>query len=92
MNNVQKLVLEARGRGLDQPIHLIKPGDWVYVKTLSGDPLGEKWNRPYQVLLTTFTATKIWEQPAWIHYSRVKKASVPWTVEQQSPLKIKITR
>jgi len=92
ISNIQKLVLGTRGRGLDQPIHMIKPGDWVFVKTLSSDPLGEKWNGPYEGLLTTFTEIKIHEQPAWIHYSRVKKASAPWTVEHQSPLKIKITR
>jgi len=59
VSNIQKLVLGTRGRGLNQPTHMTKPGDWVFVKTLSGDALGEKWNGPHQVLLTIFTAVKI---------------------------------
>jgi len=27
ISNIQKLVLRTRGRGLDQPIYMIKPGD-----------------------------------------------------------------
>ncbi|XP_058680545.1 uncharacterized protein LOC131571793, partial [Ammospiza caudacuta] len=39
-----------------------------------GKPLQEKWEGPFQVLLTTFTAVRIKERPTWIHYSRVKRA------------------
>ncbi|XP_065504179.1 fas-binding factor 1 homolog [Caloenas nicobarica] len=38
-------------------------------------PSEEKWNGLFQVLLPAFTAVKIIEQPAWIQYSRVKKAA-----------------
>ncbi|XP_055556197.1 uncharacterized protein LOC129734872 isoform X2 [Falco cherrug] len=34
----------------------------------------EHWRGPFQILLTTFTAIKIAESDAWIHYTRVKKA------------------
>ncbi|XP_068277936.1 LOW QUALITY PROTEIN: uncharacterized protein [Nyctibius grandis] len=43
-------------------------------ENLLGKPLQEKWEGPFQVLLTTFTTIRIKERPTWIHYSRVKKA------------------
>jgi len=94
LNKVHKFVLGTRARGLDQPIHPFKPGDYVYIKIFSGQPLEEKWNGLYQVLLTTHTAIKIREQAAWIHYSRVKKApGAPWKVTLgDNELKLKLSR
>ncbi|TRZ06316.1 hypothetical protein HGM15179_020791 [Zosterops borbonicus] len=50
-------------------LHTIDPGDWVFVKNFLGDPLQEKWDRPFQVLLTTFTAIGVREKPTWIHHT-----------------------
>ncbi|NXU46847.1 POL3 protein, partial [Drymodes brunneopygia] len=71
---IQKVVLGTRVRGLDHPLHTFAPGDYVYVKNFTGQPLEEKWKGPYQILLTTYTAVKIKESPAWIHYSKIKRA------------------
>lgn len=93
LENINKQVLGTRARGLDQPIHPFKPDDYVYVKIFSGQPLEEKWDRPYQVLLTTFTAIKIKEQLAWTHYSRVKRAPErPWTVIPTGPTGLRFSR
>ena len=40
---INKQILGARARGLDQPTHSFKTGDYVYIKTFSGKPLEEKW-------------------------------------------------
>ncbi|KAK4819205.1 hypothetical protein QYF61_026821 [Mycteria americana] len=50
---------EIRGTGeTNLKMYLISLGDFVYVKTLSSEPLQEKRKGPHQVLLTTYTAVK----------------------------------
>ncbi len=93
LNKIGKHVIGTRGRGLDEPVHDIQPGDDVYVKSLAEKTLEPQWEGPYQVLLTSFTAIKIREQNAWIHHTRVKKAPQKlWTSEVQGPLKLKLRR
>ncbi|XP_069724114.1 protein NYNRIN-like [Phaenicophaeus curvirostris] len=93
LTKIHKNVLGTRARGLDQPLHAFEPGDYIYVKNFSGHPLEEKWKGPYQVLLTTFTAVKIKEQPAWIHYSKIKKAPTkPWTTTLAGPTRLRFSR
>ena len=39
----QQSVLGVRARGLDGPVHNVKPGDYVYIKFLSDILLEPKW-------------------------------------------------
>ncbi|XP_054247542.1 protein NYNRIN-like [Indicator indicator] len=93
LNMINKQVIGTNVRGLDKPVHDVEPGDYVYVRSLSENPLEPKWTGPYQVLLISFTAIKIREQAAWIHHTRVKKAKgSPWKAEELGDLKLRITR
>uniref|UniRef100_A0A8U8AT36 Uncharacterized protein n=1 Tax=Geospiza parvula TaxID=87175 RepID=A0A8U8AT36_GEOPR len=55
------VVIKHQPKQPDCKLHSFNPGDWVYVKNLLGKPLQEKWEGPFQVLLTTFTAVRIKE-------------------------------
>lgn len=39
---IHKVVLGTRARGLDHPLHEVKPGDYIYVKNFTRQPLKEK--------------------------------------------------
>ena len=47
LKEMEKSVLGVRARGLDGPVHNVKPGDYVYVKSLSDSPLQPKWEGPF---------------------------------------------
>uniref|UniRef100_A0A8C0ARF9 Murine leukemia virus integrase C-terminal domain-containing protein n=1 Tax=Buteo japonicus TaxID=224669 RepID=A0A8C0ARF9_9AVES len=65
--------------------------DWVYVKSWTSEPPAEKWKGPYQVILTTYTAVKVWGKGPWLPYSITKKAPTGnWKSKETSPLKLKI--
>lgn len=95
--SLHKFVVLASPVPLDIQVHPHQPGDWVYVRSWSEEPLQPKWKGPYQVLLTTHTAVKTTGGDSWIHYSRIKPAPDPedtlWTVRQTAnPLQIKLQR
>uniref|UniRef100_A0A4W3IPJ5 Murine leukemia virus integrase C-terminal domain-containing protein n=1 Tax=Callorhinchus milii TaxID=7868 RepID=A0A4W3IPJ5_CALMI len=51
--------------------------DFVYVKVFKRKGgLSPRWEGPYQILPTTFTAVKVQEKLTWVHASHCKKALV----------------
>ncbi|XP_010576473.1 PREDICTED: uncharacterized protein LOC104838433 [Haliaeetus leucocephalus] len=88
---IWRAVVWNRPLSLEAPVHDFQPGDYVYVKTWASEPLQERWKGPFQVLLTTFTAIKIAESDAWIHYTRVKKAPSPWKIISRDPKTLTLT-
>ena len=88
---IWRAVIWNRPLSLENSVHDFQPGDYVYVKTWTSEPLQEHWKGPFQVLLTTFTAIKIAESEAWIHYTRVKKAPTPWKIINRDPKTLKLT-
>lgn len=50
-NKNATVVLEHQPKQPDCKLCPFSPGDTVYVKNFSGNPLEEKWDGPYQVLL-----------------------------------------
>uniref|UniRef100_A0A8B9ITJ4 Murine leukemia virus integrase C-terminal domain-containing protein n=1 Tax=Amazona collaria TaxID=241587 RepID=A0A8B9ITJ4_9PSIT len=71
---------------LDHPLHDAKLGDWIYIKSFTGHPAGEKWKRPYQTLLTTYTAVKIKKAPA------PEKSTTTWKAEIIGPTSVTRSR
>ena len=42
LSQINRYVISTRSRGLDGPLHDIQPGDYVYIKTIVGDPFQKK--------------------------------------------------
>lgn len=84
LKRIEKHVAWTWSRGLDDTVHNIQPGDYVYIKSfkpIDEEDLEPRQKGPFQVLLMTFTAVKIKDQSAWIHRTQVKKApKAPWKV------------
>ncbi|XP_055491949.1 protein NYNRIN-like [Leucoraja erinacea] len=91
--------LLAQSPPLDFPIHSVKAGDWVLIKTWKEEKLQPKWTGPYLVLLITETAVRTKEK-GWTHASRVKGPVEappddisPWTVRKgEEPLTLIFTK
>lgn len=93
LQSIRATVVNCQPPPPDKPFHNVKPGDWVYVKSLSGDPLQEKWEGPYQTLLTTHTAIKVQGKPTWIHYTRTKPAPKPeWEARRTGLLRLQLRK
>uniref|UniRef100_A0A672VAM0 Murine leukemia virus integrase C-terminal domain-containing protein n=1 Tax=Strigops habroptila TaxID=2489341 RepID=A0A672VAM0_STRHB len=81
-----------------QPYPQIELGDWIYIKSFTGHPLGEKWKGPYQTLLMTYTAVKAHGITTWLHYSKIKqapalkKSTVTWKAELIGPTSVCLWR
>ncbi|KAJ7397075.1 hypothetical protein BTVI_138818 [Pitangus sulphuratus] len=56
---LQKFIELSRPMGLDAPARQFQPGYWVYIKWWDSNPLRAKWRGPFQVLLTSLTASKV---------------------------------
>ena len=91
MAAIWSVVIWNRPLSLENLVHDFQPGDYVYVKTWTSVPLQEHWRGPFQILLTTFTAIKIAESDAWIHYTQMKKAPTPWKIVNRDPETLKLT-
>jgi len=80
----------CKGKRIDGPVHNVKPGDYVYVKSLSDSLLEPKWEGPFLVILTSHTVIKVKEQVSWIHHTLVKKTTTPlWAVKEKESLKLR---
>nr|XP_034967967.1 uncharacterized protein LOC118083565 [Zootoca vivipara] len=79
---------------LVEPLHPFEPGDEVWIKDWSQNPLQPRWRGPHTVLLSTPTAIKVTSITPWVHHTRVKKVVSDWTAtpDPQQPLRLTISR
>lgn len=58
--------------------HDIEPGDYVIIQNcLRSGCLIDRWEEPFQVLLTSTTSLKVADRETWVHSSHCKKVANP---------------
>ncbi|XP_025058031.1 uncharacterized protein LOC112550023 [Alligator sinensis] len=72
LSSLHRFAAPFQSLPLDTPIHNFKPGDQVLEQKWKKNPLAERWEGPYQVLLTTHTAVRLKNNDKWTHCLRVK--------------------
>lgn len=78
LSQIYQQVKDALPVPAKEPLHNIKPGDYVVVKDLRRKHWKSKrWNGPFKVLLMTHMAVKIAERATWIHASHCRKVPTP---------------
>lgn len=70
-DRLRKKGLVVQRPPLEIPIHKVKPGDKVLIKSWKESSLTPRWEGPYLVLLTTETSIRTAEK-GWTHASRIK--------------------
>jgi len=98
LSSLRERGLLSQTSPLEFPIHQIRSGEWVLIKTWKETKLQPSWEGPFQVLLTTETAIRTAEK-GWTHHTRMKgpvKApteKTEWKVETtEDTLKLKLKR
>ncbi|RMB92945.1 hypothetical protein DUI87_30684 [Hirundo rustica rustica] len=66
-------------------IHMIQPGDGVFIKSWKEETLTPKWEGPYLTLLTTDTSVRT-AKKGWTHTSKVKEPMEPPMVAVENHL------
>ncbi|KAG6932659.1 hypothetical protein G0U57_020933 [Chelydra serpentina] len=81
--SLHRYTKELQPLPLDVPVHSLKPGDSILIRTWKDEPLQEKWKGPHTVLQVSHAAAKVEGHKNWIHHSHLKAVPAPerWTVQ-----------
>ncbi|XP_062248239.1 uncharacterized protein LOC133956894 [Platichthys flesus] len=84
LSDIRRQVTSSLPHPATEPLHNLQPGDFVVVKDFRRKNWrSRRWQGPYQILLTTYTAVKVAERATWIHASHCKR--VPSPSDQLTP-------
>lgn len=72
--------------------HSLVPGEWGLVRKPQKQPLGKKWEGPYQMLLITTAAVKVPGKKSWMHASHCKREKFVPHAEESPEVKCWATK